>query len=693
MSETTPELIALQRVLSGGATTLDLDAVLGRCLEQTLALARADAGLIYLLDGARARYHKAIARSGDERLAPPTLPAGEVDAGIPGELRLLDMSDERVYTHELHARARAVGLSHAALLTLRADERRVGFVALMFRTAPQLSDSTWRTLTAIAAFEAVSIENARAHRQLELRARLAHALRDFGERALDPEADVPTLILETACQVTRSDRALMSSIIEKGQGELWSRVEHAVGKDRDLIGFELPASVPFLREALARAEPTIVEETSILDPDSVLARVAREHETASFILLPMRLKGKPVGFLFAGSGEPREYSEAEPEALSLLATMAAQALERHRRQDDLHAQKTRLQAILEHLPIVVAVVDRSGAIVHLNAAGRKFQDRMSSYNSDWRDGIRDFEIFDREGKPIPFEESLIVQAFRGATPAPREQIMVKGGKRMAVMAVAAPLPSPDGSIDSVVTAFHDVTALRELADTKDRFLSIASHELRSPITSLRATTSLLQLDPSALHDDERRAVLLGRIQRQVDRLATLVERLLDTTRLNAGELPLERVDCDLVALSRDAVEHARLTDREHTYRVDGVGSLPGRWDPGRIEQVLTNLIGNAARYSPSGTEIVVRLRRAADPEGDRAIVDVIDRGVGIAPEQQLRLFTPFFRGAAASRYKGGIGLGLYITREIVRRHAGEVRVISAPGSGSTFTVELPLSTK
>jgi signal transduction histidine kinase len=197
----------------------------------------------------------------------------------------------------------------------------------------------------------------------------------------------------------------------------------------------------------------------------------------------------------------------------------------------------------------------------------------------------------------------------------------------------------------------------------------------------------LQIDPSALRDDERRSTLLGRIQRQVDRLATLVERLLDTTRLNAGELPLERAECDLALLSRDAVEHARMTDREHNYRVEGPATLSGRWDPGRLEQVLTNLIGNAARYSPQGTDIVVRLTRA----GDNAVVEVIDRGVGIPPEQQGRLFTPFFRGGAAARYKGGLGLGLYITREIVRRHAGDVRVTSTPGAGSTFTVELPLS--
>ncbi len=449
----------------------------------------------------------------------------------------------------------------------------------------------------------------------------------------------------------------------------------------------MPITDPFLAETLGPT-PLIVEDApATVQPGSVAREVVDRFGTKSFVMLAMRLHGRPLGHLFAASSVPREYHEAEVEAMQLLASMAAQVLERRRHQDELQAQHARLDAIIEHLPIVVAVVDRSGAIVHINAAGRKFQQRLSSYSPDWRQGIRDVDIRDIDGKPISFEDSQTVQAFRGVTPVAREQTLQRGTSRMVILSVAAPLPSADGSIDSVVTAFQDVTALRELADAKDRFLSIASHELRSPITSLRATTSLLQIDPSAIRDDERRAVLLGRIQRQVDRLATLVERLLDSARLNAGELPLEYADGDLAALCLDAVDHARLTDREHPYRVEGEAALPGRWDPSRIEQVLTNLLSNAARYSPAGSDIVVRVER----RGERAFVHVIDAGMGIAADMLPKLFTPFFRGAAAARFKGGLGLGLYITREIVRRHAGELRVASEPGRGSTFTVELPLS--
>ena len=622
------ELQALHAAVAAGAHALDLDAVLDRCLEQAARLAKSDAAFVYLRDQSRSRYVRARGRDADG-LAPPTLQLTQVEESIPLDSALvLDLRDPLRFAGELHQRARAAGLPHALVLPLRAEDRRVGFVAMSFRGPPVLAETTLRTLVAIADIEAVAIENARAHRDLELRVRLGEVLRRFGEMALDAESDVPALIMSAALEIGRADRAILSRTFER-DGQVWSRVTHAVGKDASLIGFEVPISEPSLAETLAATGPSVVEDTATQDPKMMIGQMARRQGTISYMLMTMRLRGQPFGQLLAASGEPREYAAAEVEAMQLLATMGAQALERDRRESALREQKARLDAILEHIPIVVTVVDRSGQIVHLNAAGRRFTETTSSYSADWREGLRNFEIYDRDGKLVPTEESQIFQAFRGVTPEPAELVLQRGHHRISIMSVAAPIPSADGSIDSVVTAFQDVTQLRELSDAKDRFLSIASHELRSPITSLRATTSLLQLDPAALTDEERRGVLLGRIQRQIDRLAMLVERLLDTARLNAGELPLDYGDADLGALCRDAIEHARLTDRDHVFVFLGEATLPGRFDASRVEQVLTNLLGNAGRYSPPGSEITVRLTRM----DDRARIDVIDRGMGIAAEQ------------------------------------------------------------
>jgi signal transduction histidine kinase len=257
---------------------------------------------------------------------------------------------------------------------------------------------------------------------------------------------------------------------------------------------------------------------------------------------------------------------------------------------------------------------------------------------------------------------------------------------MTVLAVAAPLHDADGAVEAVVTGFQDVSALRELADAKDRFLRIASHELRSPITSLRATIGLLGMDPTAITDEARRVTLLARTNRQVDRLIKLVEQLLDSARLGVSEVPLQLTEGELVALCREAIDLAPLSATGHRVQLEAAAPVRGRWDLLRVEQVLTNLINNAVRYSPPGSTITVRIR------GDeaRAVVDVLDQGIGIPAEQLDRVFTPFFRGSnATALHRGGLGLGLHITSEIVRRHGGRISVTSRPGEGSTFTVELP----
>ncbi len=679
------ELQALQRVIDSGARALELDVVLDRCLEQALAVARADAGTIYLRDAKRSNYRLAASRNTSPDLTPARL---EIEERLKGDHKLHDLS-ELDKIEPLSIKARAAGFTHGLVLLLLVDQQRVGFLGLLFAAKPVLAESTMRTLEAIAAFEAVALQSARVHQQVELRARVARTLNDCAERLLHPDADVPRLILEAACSITRGHGALLSGVFDRG-GATFSRIEHAIGDDVPLIGTTLPTTEPFLKESLAQLAPRVVEDIATLDPQSIMGRVVRQQGTQAFILVTIRQGDRPIGQLFVKSQEPRTYADAEIEAVQLLSSMAAQALAQAQRRAEERAESARIAAILEHLPIVVAVLNNLGEVVHVNAAGRAFAQRMGARQLDLREALASLQVIDREGRIVPPERSGVMRAFAGEEWAGELTLVTRLGERLHVLAVAIPLRAPDGSVEAVLSSFQEVTELRELADAKDRFLSIASHELRSPITSLRATTSLLQLDPSALTDEARRTVLLARIQRQIDRLSTLVERLLDTTRLNAGELPLDYADGDLTALCRDAAEHARLTDREHRYMIDAPAPIAGCWDPARIEQVLTNLLSNASRYSPPQSEITVRARAVG---GERATVEVIDQGPGIGPDLCEKLFTPFYRGPAATRHKGGLGLGLYITREIVRRHGGSLHVTSTPGAGANFTVEIPLRPK
>ncbi len=219
---------------------------------------------------------------------------------------------------------------------------------------------------------------------------------------------------------------------------------------------------------------------------------------------------------------------------------------------------------------------------------------------------------------------------------------------------------------------------------RDEFLSIASHELKTPLTSLTLHSDSLRgaARRGALDQVATKADL---IRRSVDRLARLVSSLLDISRIGAGRIDLEPEDTNLAEVAREVVD--RFEDEAHRAGCEVVLEAEptrGRWDRTRLDQVLTNLLSNAIKYGP-GNPVVVRV----EPRQDRAVLSVQDRGIGISEADQIRIFQRFERAVSKRNY-GGFGLGLWIVRQIVEALGGAVRVESVPGEGSTFTVELPL---
>jgi signal transduction histidine kinase/CHASE1-domain containing sensor protein len=224
---------------------------------------------------------------------------------------------------------------------------------------------------------------------------------------------------------------------------------------------------------------------------------------------------------------------------------------------------------------------------------------------------------------------------------------------------------------------------QEAIAARDEFLSIASHELKTPLTSLvlhsdslRAAARRGQIDQAA-----KKAEV---IRRNVDRLSRLVTSLLDISRISAGRLDLEIEDVDLAEIARDVA--GRFEDEARragcTLRVQADAPVVGRWDRMRLDQVATNLLANAIKYGP-GKPVEV----TAEGDGARAVLSVRDHGIGIGEADQRRIFERFERAVSKRNY-GGFGLGLWIVRQIVESLGGSVRVESVPDGGSLFTVEL-----
>jgi PAS domain S-box-containing protein len=231
---------------------------------------------------------------------------------------------------------------------------------------------------------------------------------------------------------------------------------------------------------------------------------------------------------------------------------------------------------------------------------------------------------------------------------------------------------------------------------REQFLASASHDLRSPVTTIKAMAQLLERRvPEGLPESERLQAGLRTIDDAADRITALIDELLDLSRLQSGNpLELGRRPCDLVALVRKAAAAHEHTDEGSRIRIDAnTRTVTGLWDPTRLERVLDNLLSNAVKYTPEGGDVSVTVERKPGPQGpdsDYAVLSIRDHGIGIPAGDLPRIFERFYRARNVTG-RPGTGIGLAGARDIVLQHGGTIDVQSEEGQGSLFTVRLPLT--
>jgi two-component system CheB/CheR fusion protein len=352
----------------------------------------------------------------------------------------------------------------------------------------------------------------------------------------------------------------------------------------------------------------------------------------------------------------------------------AVTLDDQRRDSD--TDRRRLQAVLLSMSDAVLVTDAGGRPILTNAA-------FSAMFGDTMEGLQPENEF---GEPFPPERLPQRLAASGQTfvlpftqPAP-------DGSRRWFEASGQPIRDDDGAEWGVVVV-REITD-RSLRHLQDEFLALASHELRSPLTALSGSLQMLRrrLPEDAL--DPRANRYIAQSIQQVNQLATLINDLGDVVRLQTGKLQATPQLLDLGHLATQMVEVARTLTERHAIEFEAPAEpLFVNADPRRIEQVMINLLNNAIAYAPDTERIDVELRRA----GDMAELSVRDYGPGINPGDIERIFTRFYQSEdLETRTHGGLGLGLFIAREIVDAHGGTLEVASEPGAGATFTIRLPL---
>lgn len=228
-------------------------------------------------------------------------------------------------------------------------------------------------------------------------------------------------------------------------------------------------------------------------------------------------------------------------------------------------------------------------------------------------------------------------------------------------------------------------ATHDLLTKKDEFISIASHELKTPITSLKAVLQMIERIISQKEEMKQITTFIQKGIKQVDKLVFLIKDLLEVTQIQAGKLELKKTHFKLDDILKDCCEDSQILSEKHHITVEGEKNVIVYVDRNRLEQVIINLISNAIKYSPDANKVIVKVTKT----DDGIKVGVTDFGIGISKETLPFLFDRFYRVDDVSQRYSGLGLGLYISAEIVRRHNGDIGIDSTPGKGSTFWFTIP----
>ena len=385
----------------------------------------------------------------------------------------------------------------------------------------------------------------------------------------------------------------------------------------------------------------------------------------------------------------RRAAEAERERL------LAEQVDARKRIEDLAETAQRraaeLQSVLDSMVEGIIVVGADRRVTLVNGAASAIlgvsADDLLGYNFAELPGI--LRMRHPDGQPFDAGELALSSALDGVTVVAQDEIIRNPltGRNVYVRVGAAPIRASDGRVTGAVLVVQDVSALTELDRLKDQFIAVAAHELKTPVTIMKGYAQTLERSGANLSAGQQR--MLDAIIRGSNRIDRTIHELLDISRLSVGRLDLNLERVDLSALVAEAAEGADITAPLHRVRVVGADPAVVRADPARIDQVLANLLDNAVRYSPDGGDVDLRVR----VEGREAVVSVTDRGIGIPASEQSRVFERFYRAHTGTPYDyGGMGVSLYISREIVELHGGRIWFASEEGKGSTFFFSLPLST-
>lgn len=350
-----------------------------------------------------------------------------------------------------------------------------------------------------------------------------------------------------------------------------------------------------------------------------------------------------------------------------------------------HAMREKFQVILASIGDAVIATDKTGKITYMNAKAQKLTDWK--FHDAQKKQLHDILDIEEDSAVKAFSESVEAAMYKGKNLVMNKPMTLKNrrGKIIDIQDTIAPLRNINGKTIGVVIIFKDVSQSRAMEEQKEVLLGAISHELKNYITSIQGYTHIVEKKAKTTNN-EQLISFTEKLNNKVEMMKNMVISMLDLSKLNMGKMDMHIDQFDIEELIRSTINDLEINTK-HIFRMKGALDVYVEADRMRIGQVLTNLISNAIKYSPEEKEIIITVNR----KDMDVIVGVKDFGAGIAQEKLEKIFNPFYRAGSEKQNKTvtGSGLGLYISKEIIKQNGGDIWVKSEEGEGSTFFFSLP----
>jgi PAS domain S-box-containing protein len=564
-------------------------------------------------------------------------------------------------------------------LTLRG--KAIGVLSVFGSRIDQFSQADVELLSSFAHQAAIAIRNAQLFTSLQERVRELTGLAEVSQS------------VATLTNLDDTYRELTKSIAQLLQAE--SCMLLLVGEDGKLTP-QYPA-FGFTQDELPEVRLTIAEDGAhgpdtacpIQSVDGLRVACDGEWQRQPALMAPLRAQDRLIGAVLVSERPGSKFNENDLRLLTILSTNAAVIVQNAILYQSVDRERDELDAIISNTSDAIIIVDQENRVVRMNAAA----EALINWRADEVVGRRCEEtLFNPlvcvpEG-PKPSFPLLGVIEKRQPMPYFETVVMTKDGTERDVAASYSFVRSQARGEGLGVVIARDISKLREVDRMKSDFVSMVSHELRTPLGLIKGYASTLLNPQLSLDQPTVQRFLMG-IDGAADRLARLIENVLNVSRIESGLLKISPQQVDLTHLVSVAVSTAKAAAKGREIVLD-VPRRPVKLEGDRVqlELVMDNLLGNAIKYSPMGKPIRVELhKRASEVE-----IRVADQGIGIASQHLPRVFDKFYRVEGGhSRRTPGSGLGLYICRNIIEAHGGQIWAESTLGEGSTFIVVLPIT--